>query len=166
MLTIKSVTKESSDLDEVHSLYEKAFPENERRPFSELLNAPRSIAEIVALYDGELFCGFAVLLNVKDISHITYFAINEELRNRGYGSAALQTLHTYKSGQRILVDIEFEKPNAENNEQRRRRKQFYLRNGYEQTPIRYSWRHEDYEILAHGGIVTEAEYKNFWKQMR
>lgn len=165
MLTIKNVMPETKNLEEIRCLYEKSFPKNERRPFMELLTVPQSSAETVALNDGELFCGFAVFLNGKEISHIIYFAIEEKLRNRGYGSSALQALHTYKKGRRIMVDIESEKPEAPNNEQRHKRKQFYLRNGYTQTSIRYHWRQEDYEILTYGGNVTEEEYEDFWKQL-
>lgn len=165
MLTIYPVTPDTKNLDEIQRLYEQAFPKNERRPFQGLLTVPQSSAESVALYDGNLFCGFACFLNGGDISHIIYLAIEESLRNRGYGSMALQALHAYKSGRRIMVDIELETKNAPNNEQRRKRKQFYLRNGYEQTAIRYRWRKEDYEILSYGGDVTEGEYEAFWEQL-
>ena len=165
MLTMKHVTSETKNLAEIRELYERAFPKNERRPFMELLSVPESPAETVALYDGEQFCGFAVFLNGVGISHIIYLAIEENLRNRGYSSSALQLLHEYKSGRRIMVDIELEKQNAKNNEQRRKRKQFYLRNGYKQTSIYYRWQKEDYEILAYGGNISEDEYDDFWEQL-
>ena len=165
MLTIKSVTSETKNLAEIQRLYEDAFPKNERHPLRNLLTTPNSPAETMALYDGELFCGFAVLLNGRDISHIIYFAIEESLRGKGYGSAALQVLHEYKTGRRIMVDIELESPSAPNNEQRRKRKQFYLRNGYAMTSIQYRWQREDYEILAYGGDISEEEYDDFWEQL-
>lgn len=165
MLTISPITPNTENLGEVKGLYERAFPENERRPFRGLLTVPKSSAESVALYDEDLFCGFASFLNGKTMSHIIYLAIDENLRNWGYGSMALQALHAYKSGRRIMVDIELEKDAAPNNEQRRKRKQFYLRNGYEQTAIRYRWRREDYEILSYGGDVSEEEYEAFWEEL-
>lgn len=165
MLTIRKITPDTENLAEIRHLYERAFPKNERRPFKGMLKFAQETEEMLALYDGNLFCGFACLLNGKDISHIIYLTIEEDLRNRGYGSSALQTLHAYKSGRRIMVDIELETESATNNEQRRKRKQFYLRNGYEQTAIRYRWRKEDYEILSYGGNITEEEYDAFWEQL-
>lgn len=140
-------------------------PKNERRPFKSLFTHPEGSCESLALYDGDLFCGFACLLNGNDISHIIYLAIQEELRDRGYGSMALSAIHRHKDGRRIMVDIELETKTASNNPQRRRRKDFYLRNGYEQTTIRYRWQREDYEILSFGGQVTEDEYEAFWHQL-
>ena len=165
MLTIVPVTDESNDLAEIRRLYLSAFPANERRRFRDLVDDPSGGSELVTLYDGELFCGFACFLNALDISHIIYFAIEENLRDRGYGSAALKAIGEYKRGRRILVDIELETPSAVNNDQRRRRKSFYLRNGYKQTPVRYHWRGEDYEILSTGGNITDEEYENFWETL-
>lgn len=165
MLSICPITPNTENLAEIQRLYENAFPKNERRPLKELLCAPQSSAESLAIYDGALFCGFACFLNGNDISHLIYFAIEENLRDRGYGSAALQALHKYKPGRRIMVDIELQKQSAPNNDQRRRRKGFYLRNSYAQTDIRYRWRKEDYEILSYGGVVTPAEYEAFWDQL-
>ena len=165
MLSIRKITADTENLDEIQALYERAFPENERRPFMGMLNSQNRSTEVLALYDGELFCGFAILLNGLEISHIIYLAIEENLRNRGYGSMALDVLQKHKSGKRIIVDIEMEVPGADNNEQRRRRKEFYIRNGYVQTVIRYRWQEEDYEIMSHGGIVSEEDYKAFWHQL-
>lgn len=79
---------------------------------------------------------------------------------------ALELLHRSRSGKRVLVDIEVPDANSENAEQRILRKRFYLRAGYEETPVKYEWRHESYEILAFGGQITEAEYEQFWKDLK
>lgn len=163
MLSIYPITTDTKNLDEIRRLYSRAFPRNERRPFKSLIADPRGRAEAVALYDGAQFCGFACLRNGADISHITYFAIEESLRDRGYGSMALRALHEYKGDRRIIVDVERETEAAANNDLRRRRKQFYLRNGYQQTVIRYRWQGEDYEILSCGGNITEEEFDAFWE---
>ena len=45
------------------------------------------------------------------------------------------------------------------------RKKFYLRAGYEETPVKYEWRQENYEILSFGGQISEAEYDGFWENL-
>ena len=65
-----------------------------------------------------------------------------------------------------MVDIEIPDEQAENAGQRRMRKKFYLRAGYEETPVKYEWRHESYEILSFGGQVSEVEYDGFWESLR
>lgn len=164
MLTIRKVTPTTENINEIKRLYKDSFPQNERRNFDNLMTMGNGKSEIIALYDGDIFCGFVSLLNGNVISHIIYFAIEEELRGHGYGSDALKVIHEYQSGRRVIVDIEQETETAPNNEQRRRRKQFYFRNGYAETEIKYNWRNEDYEILSFGGNVTEEEFEAFWEE--
>lgn len=111
-------------------------------------------------------CVPSCLLNTPVISHIIYLAVDESLRGNGYGSKALELLHQSKPGKKIMVDIEVTDEQAENAEQRRMRKKFYLRAGYVETPVKYEWQQENYEILSFGGQISEAEYDGFWKNLR
>ncbi len=163
MLTRKPVTKDSGDLGEIESLYLRSFPEKERRPFEDLIGADAGYVETTALYDKDLLVGFACLIQAGDIAHIIYFAVEEALRGRGYGSEALREIAREKAGSRIMVDIERPDSRAGNSAQRERRKRFYLRNGYAETGIRYRWHREDYEILVSGGTLSFEEYKAFWR---
>ena len=165
MLSLTPLTPQSAAAEQLRALYERAFPENERRPFDEMIREPTSFLEPLAIWDGAQCVGLACLLNGDKISHIIYLAIEDSLRGRGYGSAALATIHAAKPGRRIMVDIERDSAAASNRTQRQKRKQFYLRNGYSETPVRYRWRGEDYEILVYGGALSRADYKGFWKSL-
>jgi len=156
---------DSPDFARVLALYERAFPENERKELRYLVKPNQFIGEILAIREGEVFVGFCAFLNLHDISHIIYFAIEEALRNQGLGGQALDLITERKKGQRILADLEDESAAAENSEQRRRRVQFYLRHGFAQTQVAYRWCGEDYRILAHGGDVTPAEFHGFWEEL-
>lgn len=164
-LTVTRITEKSEDAEKIKSLYKRAFPKNERKPFDAMLSNHSVSMEWLAFYDGGQFCGFACLLDSEGIAHILYLAIDDSIRNQGYGSAVLAAIHERRTGQRIIVDIEQESKKSSNNEQRLKRKIFYLRNGYKETKIKYRWKHEDYEILAYGGEVTEQEFDIFWKQV-
>lgn len=164
-LRIEKVTEKTKELEGIKKLYIQAFPENERRPFEDMLSDKTKCIEVLAFYDGEQFCGFACLLNTEDISHIIYLAIEDSYRNKGYGSLALTVIHKQKAGRRVIVDIERENEKAENNEQRQKRKQFYLRNGYKETEVKYHWEQEDYEILAYGGDVSNEDFEMFWDKL-
>lgn len=162
MLKIESVTTRTPQLSEIRSLYRRAFPANERSPFRALLQDPMGCGDFMAFFDGDTFCGFAVLLTHGDITHILYIAIEETLRDSGYGAQALRAIQDRHPGNRILADIEAPRPEANNNAQRRKRKQFYLRNGYTVSPIRYNWQGEAYEILVSNGTLTCEEFWAFW----
>ena len=74
---------------------------------------------------------------------------------------ALAAIGRIKSGMRIIVDIDREMPDCSENEIRRRRKNFYLRNGYFETEVRYCWQEEYYEILVSGGKLSREDFGNF-----
>ena len=166
MLAMKKIGNTPEELKKAKALYYRAFPKNERRSFPELVENRFGGTEVFCFYDGETFVGMACLLNTPTISHIIYLAVDESLRGNGYGSKALELLHQSKPGKKIMVDIEIPDEQAENAEQRRKRKKFYLRAGYEETPVKYEWRQENYEILSCGGQISAAEYDDFWENLR
>lgn len=165
MLRTKLITEQSNELAQIEEIYRNAFPDNERKPLSPLLQDTSGCSEVISFYDKDLFCGFACLLTQRDITHIIYFAIDDHLRGKGYGSAALTAMHEMKPLNRIIVDIETEKKLAFNNQQRRKRKQFYLRSGYIESGVKYNWRKESYEILVYGGTISKQEFDSFWKDI-
>lgn len=165
MFLTKKVNIFSKDLHKIKKLYIGSFPENERFPFKTMILNKSGHYETFAFYDNGVFCGFAILLNSLDISHIIYFATLPEMRGKGLGAKALSAIGRIKSGLRIIVDIEREVPGCEENEIRRRRKNFYLRNGFSETEVRYRWQDEAYEILVLGGKLSGEDFGNFWKAL-
>lgn len=163
---MKLIGNTLEEVKKTKALYYRAFPKNERRSFPELLENRLGSTEIFCFYDEEKFVGMACLLNSPNISHIIYLAVDEALRGKGYGSKALELLHHSKPGKKIMVDIEIPDEQAKNAQQRRMRKKFYLRAGYEETSVKYKWHHENYEILSLGGMISEREYDCFWKDLR
>ena len=61
---------------------------------------------------------------------LDYFAIEEEMQGKGYGSTAIQTLLQQYQGKKLIIEIESTKDQAENSSERMRRKDFYHRNGF------------------------------------
>ena len=162
MFRTEIVTEKSPLLPQIKELYKRAFPKNERRPLGPLLLDRSGNSSFVAFMDDDLFCGFACLLKWEDISHIIYITIEDSLRDRGYGSKALQILHQQYPNDRFIVDIESDRPDAPNIDQRQMRRAFYTKNGYEPAPVHYPWRGEDYDILAYNGTITHQEFRDFW----
>ncbi len=165
MFETREITINSPDLPEIKRLNEASFPENERRELEPMLLDGTGHGEVLGFYDDGKFVGFACLLLVGDIAHIVYFAVEESLREHGYGTQALKAMHSRHAGKRVIVDVEAEREDAPNNEQRRRRRAFYLRNGYEPTEVRYNWRNDDYQILSFGGQVTGREFGHFYRTL-
>ena len=166
MLQYFEVTKKSPWLPQVKALYESAFPANERIPIKHLLD-DKIKREFWAFFDGDLFCGFSNSITHGSITNIVYFAVEPELRSRGYGSQILQAIRRQHPDTRIVVDIEVEEDSkdAEELERRNRRREFYTRNGFDAAPVEYHWQGEHYRLLSAGGTVTEKEFRVFWKEI-
>ena len=174
MLQYFDVTKDAPWFSQVKALYESAFPANERIPIKHLLDN-KIKREFWAFFDKVVggdaatptFCGFSNSISHGDITNIVYFAVVPELRCHGYGSQILQVIRRQHPDTRIVVDIEVEEDskNAEELERRNRRREFYLRNGFDSSPVDYIWQGEHYRLLSAGGTVTEKEFRDFWKEI-
>jgi len=170
MLQLFEVTKDSPWFPQVKTLYESAFPANERIPIKQLMDnkIQRDFFAFVDDINGTpTFCGFSNSISHGDITNIVYFAVVPELRCRGYGSQILQAIREKHPDSRIVVDIEVEEDSkdAEELERRNRRRDFYLRNGFEAAEFNYNWQGEHYRLLTAGGTVTEQEFRDFWKEV-
>ena len=166
MLQYFEVTNKSPWLPQVKALYESAFPANERIPIKHLLD-DKIKREFWAFFDGDLFCGFSNSITHGSITNIVYFAVESELRSRGYGSQILQAIRRQHPDTRLVVDIEVEEDSkdAEEHERRNRRREFYQRNGFDASPVDYVWQGEHFRLLSAGGTVTEKEFRDFWKEI-
>ena len=174
MLQYFDVTRDAPWFPQVKALYESAFPANERIPIKHLLDN-KIKREFWAFFDKEdganaaipKFCGFSNSITHGSITNIVYFAVVPELRSRGYGSKILQAIRRQHPNTRIVVDIEVEEDSkdAEELERRNRRRDFYQRNGFGAAPVEYHWQGEHYRLLSAGGIVTEKEFRDFWKEI-
>lgn len=117
---------------QVRALYESAFPREERIPWWLLrINGQRNGIGLSAWMDGDVFCGFTAWVTVEDLHFLLFFAVAEELRGEGYGTAILTELR--KKFATVTLNVELLDPAAENYDQRVRRVSFYRKNGFYDT---------------------------------
>ena len=86
----------------VARLYESAFPARERLPVAEMLSWGAGFR----LLNGREFCGLAFASTCNGIAWLLFFAIVEELRERGVGTRALAALEQHYAGHRLIIDVE------------------------------------------------------------
>ena len=68
-------------LDEVHALYETAFPASEKKPFSMIVSGQGTgLVEILSLEENNRFLGLAIMAKAGDRVLLDYFAIADEVR--------------------------------------------------------------------------------------
>ncbi|MGN0308556.1 MAG: anaerobic sulfite reductase subunit AsrA [Lachnospiraceae bacterium] len=118
--------------EEVIKLYNEAFPKDERIPIWLLkILVRKNKAKFYGIYDNEKFVGLVYNIFYKDIVFVFYLAIDKGNRGQGYGTKVLDSIKQKYKNSRIILCIEPVDENSDNYEQRVKRKNFYLKNGFE-----------------------------------
>ena len=124
MITVTRTKK--WEIPAVFSLYRRAFPREERKPFSIIVKMARSgRSDLWTIREDGRFAGFAATVNGPDMVLLDYFAVKKSLRGRGVGSGALRRLMEIYRDRGFFVEIESTFEDAPNRAERERRKRFY-----------------------------------------
>ena len=158
------VDRSYKELKEIERLYNSSFPKNERIDFERLIRMLGDDRHMYVYLEDEKIIGMAYFFIFEDIAYLGYICVEEELRNKGYGTVILNKIKEEYQGYRIGIDIEEVKQNSGNSEERVRRRDFYIRNGFATTDIFYSFFFVDYEILSYGGLIRKEEWQNLVKK--
>ena len=130
MITFKTLA-ESDHSHFAESLFEEAFPEQERPPFSSLRHRDAGKFHFLVAENGDDPVGILTYWTFDDLVYIEHFAIDEDLRNQGLGKA---TFLNFLSQQTEQVVLEVETPV---NEEAEHRIEFYASMGLYQNPQPY-----------------------------
>ena len=148
------------DFDIIKKLYIDSFPANERAPFYMLKRrAKQRKADLWCIYDENLFVGMAYVVSYKNLSYLFYFAIEETLRGKHYGTRALKTIFRLYEKNKIFLALEDWKEDADNKEERLKRHDFYLRAGLKDIPYYLKEVNMTYMLMGRCDIVYPKEYK-------
>lgn len=159
-MELRNIQNTGSEYREaVRALYEEAFPEIERKPFSlmEELSGQGQM-EILAVVENEEFLGLAINMMAGDTALLDYFAVSPDSRGGGIGSRSLQLLLERFRDKKYIFEIEMQDDSADNAEERKRRKAFYLRNGLKETGVFANVYGTDFELLTPDGELSYNEY--------
>ena len=123
--------------------------------------------EMLALVDEDEFAGLAINLIDEEQNRalLDYYAIAPEKRNGGYGSKGLEVLLERFKNYKYIFEIETQDEKAENAQDRKRRKAFYLRNGLKETGLFAHVYGTDFELLTPDGSLTYDEYTGFLERI-
>ena len=157
MLKTERVVRKHRDIRKIRKMYNGSFPDNERIPFDILMFTLSDERAMEAVYDDDRLIGMYYLFLNGDLIYLSYICVEEKERGKGYGSAILNHISENRNGKRIVLDIE-EVKDDEQYDETRKRKDFYLHNGYEETGVFYHFYGVDYELLSYGGKVSKDEW--------
>lgn len=169
----KQITSTNAD-EELRRLYEIAFPEEEQIPWGDLMHLVDAMPlDFTAYYDDGVLMGFTIVYPRPSFNWFWYFAVPESLRGNGVGQKVLSQLIGKYNDSTNILDMESPEQVCENQAIRRRRHNFYLRNGFRDTGVGRSFKGVDYTIMIMGdGTFTMndydeiiAELRSFWDAM-
>lgn len=118
--------------------------------------------DFLSFYDSDVLCGFVYLAHNSKIVFVMFFAVDEKLRSKGYGSNILQAIQKKYPNKKIIISIEPCDETASDIKTRRRRKDFYLRNGYKETGYKIKLAGVVQEIIIANGEFNKAQFQRFF----
>lgn len=156
----EKVTLKSKD---VKQIYFEAFPHTERMPFwmmvamSKLWNT-----QFLSFYDDNNLFGFAYFAVNKKLVFVMFIAVDKNLRSKGYGSAILREIKDKYPNRKIIISIEPCYDDADDIEIRKRRKAFYLNNGFSESGYMIKLNGVIQEIIITNGEFVKKEFRLFF----
>lgn len=151
------------DWKKLKKLYMNAFPACERKPLAVIkYKQYKKAADVWMIEEEGEFVGLAITMNGKDLILIDYFAIDDEKRGKGYGSKALKLLQEKYAAYRLFLEIERTDVEADNLEERKRRKAFYLQNGMSEMNVNAILFGVEMELLGYQCNVSFKEYHDLY----
>lgn len=166
-LTFLDIKNNKECRKKVMKLYNEAFPKEEKIPIWLLkLLARKNKAKFYGIYDNKKFVGLVYNIYYKDIVFIFYLAIDKELRGQGYGGKVLGFIKQKYSGHRIILSIEPVDKNSNNYEQRRKRKEFYIKNGFKDMNYTIKERSILYDMMYYSESNKKVDAQEFKEMMK
>lgn len=151
----------NKDRKHFERINDEAFPVSERMSFDEIFDfASDTNTDVLGIYDDGNPIGFAVVLKNEECGYVYFIAIDSHTRSKGYGSAAMRKMMKAYPDLQLVLDFEVIDKNAENNAQRIRRKNFYLKNGFHETGNYTMPRDERFEVVCSGGELRKEALKD------
>jgi len=148
-LNVVKINSQFKDMDKVNKLALEAFPPEEYLAPDKIMDLTREDGfNFLAYYDKNKFIGFTVVKIYKKMSYLFFLAVDRNFRRQGYGSKIIQKLKELYPDCNQVADFEKVDKKAENYEQRVKRKNFYLKNGYRETGKFLSYLNVDYEVMS------------------
>lgn len=155
------LTPDCKDREYFEQVNDEAFPLSERMSMDEIFSfALDTNTDVIGIYDTCTPVGFAVLLKNQECAYVYYLAIDNRIRSKGYGTAALKKIFEAYPQLQIILDFEEIDANADNNAQRIRRKNFYLRNGFHETGNYTLLREGRFEVVCSAGELHKDALKD------
>lgn len=164
MIRFEKIDENTKNLEDIKQLYMDAFPFEERIPFYIMVSVGNDRGvEFLSIYDDDTWLGFIHTLVGEKLSYIFYFAIDGGLRQSGYGSKIIREYK--KIHPKLSLAIEPIEEDSDNIKQRKKRLEFYEKNGFETLDTKVVEMGVEFELMGAKGMeIKESDYKSLVKK--
>ena len=146
-MKLSEINNNSKHLNKIKEIYYYSFPESERMDFVDLINCKFPNSKLLGIFDDETLIGFSFVSLLGEFAYIVYLAIDENQRNKNYGTQALNEIfNLHKDKTKVLC---VEKPNSQT-DLRTRRIGFYKRNGFTLANFEFEYLGQYYYSMYNG----------------
>lgn len=157
-MKLEKVTKKCWCWNEINNLAIEAFPPEEYLAPDKLIKmSKKDNLDFYYIEDNSKFIGFVVIQIYKNLAYLFFLAIAKEYRSKGYGSKTLKLIKEIYPSKIQIVDFEMVDINSNNHNQRVKRREFYLKNGYQETGFFLSYLGVDYEVFCSSNDTFEED---------
>ena len=146
--------------DEFEKIYNESFVENERVDFGNLFSGVFEGFRLVGQYESGKLVGMMHYVVMENFIHLNYFAVRNDCRGKGCGSACLDWLKKTYPNKPIVVDVEEIDPTSEDNDYIIKRQKFYMKNGFVHGDYVFDWRGVFFTFLHFGLLNTQDFLKH------
>ena len=149
---------------QVYSLYQKAFPASEKKPFSMIRSMyQKGKSDVWRFTRNGKFAGIIITINGEENILLDYLAVDEKQRGTGIGSEILRLMKAHYAGKGVFLEIESVYEECENKAERIRRKHFYEKCGMESMDV-FVWLFGvKMELMSFGCKMTFEDYHAFYR---
>ena len=126
---------------EIYPEYKSLFPAVERKPYFVLKKSfKNNYTKFVEIINDKLTVGFFILFFIDSNIQVDYFGIFKKHQSHGYGSEALNMLKEKYEKYSMFVEVEKADcgESEEENKTRKRRIDFYEKNGFKSINFSFS----------------------------
>jgi len=146
-------------------LYLTAFPLSERKPLRQIRAMQKKGKTDVWYFEQDgRFAGFTATINGDGLVLLDYIAVSKPLRGQGLGTKILAFLRRQYAGNGIFLEIERVPGPEKGQEERMRRKQFYLSNGMDELPVAIRFYGVEMELMGWDCRMDYARYRAFYQR--
>ena len=161
------VLKEVKNIADIERLNAEAFPVEEQIPIYDLVRMSKQDEYVLlAAYEEERFIGFTFLTVKKPSVYLFLLAVSASLRSKGYGGKIVQSICKIYSDCQIVVDIQRIDEPCNNLQQRLKRREFYLRNGFHPTSSYLLFNGMNFDILCSNPSFNKNAFKKVLESMK